>query len=284
MSQPTRMRSTSRISRTARNWADGWNQIGDQTGFYLKTIAQTSVALGKYRRETLRCIAEMSLGIGALAFIGGTVVIVTFLTANTGVLVAVLGYTNLNDIGVAALEGVFSAFANPRLAVPAEVAVGLAATIGAGTTAQLGAMRISEEIDALEVMGIRAIAYLASTRMLAGLIIVMPLGCLALIGGFVTTRVLVLISYGQALGVYDHYFNTFLKATDLLWCLLQILAQAFVIMLIHTYYGFNASGGPAGVGEATGRATRASLVAAMTITLVVGLVLYGRSGNFNLSG
>jgi phospholipid/cholesterol/gamma-HCH transport system permease protein len=283
MSQPSGLRMP-RLALKARNMLEGWNRLGEQAEFFAKTILLVGAALRAYKRESMRVIAEMSLGVGALVLVGGSIVSVTFLTVNSGELVAVLGYTNLNDIGVAALEGVFSAFANPRLAVPAEVAVGLAATIGAGATAQLGAMRINEEIDALEVMGIRSIAYLASTRLVAGLIVVVPLGCVALIGGFVSTRVLVAVVYGQALGVYDHYFNTFLKPTDLVWTMVQVISQGFVIMLIHTYYGFNASGGPAGVGEATGRATRASLVAAMTITLVVGLVLYGRSGNFNLSG
>ena len=66
--------------------------------------------------------------------------------------------------------------------------VALAATIGAGATAQLGAMRINEEIDALEVMGIRTIAYLASSRVVAGVIVVIPLYCVAALSGFVSAR------------------------------------------------------------------------------------------------
>jgi phospholipid/cholesterol/gamma-HCH transport system permease protein len=283
VSQPSAFRLP-RLSRTVRGWAEGWNHLGEQTAFYARTIGSLGQALTKYRTETMRIVAEMSLGVGALVMVGGAIMIVTFLTMNTGELVAVLGYTNLNSIGIEALEGIFAAFANPRLAVPAEVAVGLAATIGAGATAQLGAMRINEEIDALETMGVRTIAYLAATRLLGGLIVVIPLFCVSVVGAFVATRTLVAFSYGQSLGVYDHYFKTFLKPTDLAWTMLQVIAQGFVIMLIHTYYGFNASGGPAGVGEATGRAVRASLVAAMTITMIVGMALYGRSGNFNLSG
>ena len=111
----------------------------------------------------------MGLGAGALIIIGGTVAIVGFLTVTTGALVAVQGYTDFSEIGVEALTGFASAFFNVRLIAPATTAVALSATIGAGATAQLGAMRINEEIDALEVMGIRSVAYLASTRVVAGL-------------------------------------------------------------------------------------------------------------------
>ena len=98
----------------------------------------------------------MGLGTGALAVIGGTVVIVGFLTLSTGALIAVQGYNTLSNVGIEALTGFLGAFLNVRFIAPATAGVALAATIGAGATAQLGAMRINEEIDALEVMGIRA--------------------------------------------------------------------------------------------------------------------------------
>jgi phospholipid/cholesterol/gamma-HCH transport system permease protein len=101
---------------------------------------------------------------------------------------------------------------------------------------------------------------------------------------FLATRVGTTFVYGQSTGVYDHYFNTFLNPTDLIWSFLQAVAMAIVIMLVHTYYGFNATGGPAGVGEAVGRAVRTSLVSAVFVTLFVSLAIYGQSGNFHLSG
>ena len=88
------------------------------------------------------------------------------------------------EIGVEALTGFASAFFNVRLIAPATTAVALSATIGAGATAQLGAMRINEEIDALEVMGIRSVAYLASTRVVAGLLVVIPLYCVGVLASF----------------------------------------------------------------------------------------------------
>jgi phospholipid/cholesterol/gamma-HCH transport system permease protein len=273
-----------RLTIALRRFATGWNRVGAQTQFYARTFAATGDALGRYRIEMLRLIAQMGLGTGALAVIGGAVVIVGFLTLTTGALVSVAGYNQFSQIGVEALTGFASAYFNVRLAAPLTAAVALAATIGAGATAQLGAMRINEEIDALEVMGIRSIAYLASTRLVAGVIVVVPLYCVAVLAAFTAARLSTTMVYGQSAGVYDHYFKTFLYPMDLVWSLLLALAMAVVIMLVHTYYGFTASGGPAGVGEAVGRAVRTSLVASGLLTVLISLAVYGQSGNFHLSG
>ncbi len=273
-----------RARRTISQFAAGWNRIGRQTKFYGYTLRGIWDALVYYQGELIRLIASMGLGAGALAVIGGTIAIVGFLTLTTGALVAVQGYNQFSTIGVEALTGFASAFFNVRLIAPLTAGVGMAATIGAGATAQLGAMRINEEIDALEVMGIRTIAYLASSRVIAGVIVVIPLYCVAVLMSFLAARVGTTAIYGQATGVYDHYFRTFLNPTDLIWSFVQALAMALVIMLVHTYYGFTASGGPAGVGEAVGRAVRTSLIVAAFVTVAISLAVYGQSGNFNLSG
>ena len=224
----------------------------------------------------------MALGAGALLLVGGTVVIVGFLTLSAGALVGVQGYNALANVGVDALVGFVSAFVNVRLTAPLIATVGLAATIGAGATAQLGAMRINEEIDALEAMGVRSVAYLASSRVVAGVIVVIPLYCVAMLTSFVASQVVVAM-YGQSSGVYHHYFNTFLNPTDMLWSLLLVIISGIVVMLVHTYYGYTASGGPAGVGEAVGRAVRASLVVTVMVILFASLAIYGHTGNFHLA-
>ena len=273
-----------RVARRVDNWVAGWNQVGTQTQFYGNTLRNIVYAFTHYRVELMRIIAQMGLGAGALIVIGGTVAIVAFLTVTTGALVAVQGYTDFSEIGVEALTGFASAFFNVRLIAPATTAIALAATIGAGATAQLGAMRINEEIDALEVMGIRSIAYLASTRVVAGLLVVIPLYFVGVLASFWAARFGTTAFYGQSTGVYDHYFRTFLNPTDLIWSFVQSIAMAVVIMLIHTYYGFTASGGPAGVGEAVGRAVRMSLIISAFVVMMISLAVYGQSGNFNLAG
>lgn len=273
-----------RLRRSVVRFVSGWNRIGAQTEFYGKTVRSIGDALVHYRTEIAAQIAQMSLGTGALAVVGGTIVIVGFLTMSAGALIAVQGYNTLAGVGVEALTGFTSAYLNVRIIGPLTTGIGLAATIGAGATAQLGAMRIAEEIDALEVMGVRSIAYLASTRLIAGMIVVVPLYCVAVLMSFIAARVGTTAIYGQSTGVYDHYFTTFLNPLDLVWSFVQAVAMAVTVMVIHTYYGFTASGGPAGVGEAVGRAVRASLIVVVFVTLVISLSVYGQSGNFNLSG
>ncbi|MGB5112597.1 MAG: ABC transporter permease [Mycobacterium sp.] len=273
-----------RLRRAVRGWADGWNQVGSQTRFYFKTLGSIGDALAHYQVETVRLIAQMSLGTGALAIIGGTIAIVGFLTLSTGALVAVQGYNQFADFGVEAFTGFASAYLNVRLIAPLTAGIGLAATIGAGATAQLGAMRINEEIDALEVIGIRSIAYLASSRLVAGVVVVIPVYCVAVLMSFLAARLGTTAVYGQSTGVYDHYFTTFLSPTDLIWSFFLAITMAIVVMLVHTYYGFTASGGPSGVGEAVGRAVRASLISASFVVVLVSLAIYGQSGNFHMTG
>ncbi len=273
-----------RTRRQIRSVSRGVDSIGDQALFFAKAIGHAPKALMRYPRETLRLIAEISMGTGALAVIGGTVVIVGFLTLFTGATIAVQGYSSLANIGVEALTGFFAAFINVRIAAPVIAGIGLAATIGAGSTAQLGAMRVSEEIDALETMAIPSIPYLVSTRVMAGMIAIIPLYSLAVIASFIARRFASVFLYYQSVGVLVHYFKTFLIPSDILWSFAQAIVMALAVMLIHTYYGFNATGGPVGVGVAVGNAVRASLIAVVTVTLLISLAIYGGSGNFNLSG
>lgn len=273
-----------RVVRTLQAVRSAWFELGERARFFVQTIASIVDVVLYYRGELLRQIAAMSLGTGSLAVIGGTVAVTTFLTMSTGGALASEGYNQLSNIGVEALTGFASAFANTRLVTPSTGAFAFAATIGAGATAQLGAMRINEEIDALEVMGIRPIAYLASTRVAAGIIVAVPLYCIALTLGYMSGQVVTIFFYGQSGGVFNHYFNTFFIPADALRSFVVSLAVVTVIMLIHTYYGFNARGGPAGVGEAVGRATRASLISAVFVILFVTLALYGQTGNFNFAG
>ncbi|MGE2735673.1 ABC transporter permease [Mycolicibacterium vaccae] len=284
MTTATPSKSLPRLRSTARAARDSWTRIGQQTAFYVEALLAIKDVFARYKNELMRLIAQMSLGTGALAVIGGSVAIVGFLTLSAGSLIAIQGYASLSDIGVEAFTGFIAAYVEGRLVSPLVAGVGLAATIGAGATAQLGAMRINEEIDALEVMGIRSVAYLVSTRVVAGVLVVFPLYCVAVLMSFFAARFGTTVVYGQSPGVYDHYFMTFLRPTDLMWSFAQAIVMAVIIMLIHTYYGFTASGGPAGVGDAVGRAVRASMIAAVMSVLLVQLAIYGQSGNFNLSG
>ena len=89
--------------------------------------------------------------------------------------------------------------------------------------------------------------------------------------------------YGQSNGTYDHYFRTFLRPDDVFWSFVDVIIIAAVVMLSHCYYGYNASGGPVGVGEAVGRSMRFSLVASPVVILLAEMALYGVNPNFNFT-
>jgi len=257
---------------------------GEQVRFYLKALQGIPSAVTKYRREVLRLISTVAFGSGAIALVGGTVVVVSFLTAFAGIELGLQGYSQLSNIGVEALSGFISAYINTRLAAPALAGIALTATVGAGFTAQLGAMRVSEEIDALEVMSIHSMQYLVSTRIVAGLISIIPLYAVSLLASYAATRAVVTIGFGQSSGAYQHYFNTFLIPSDIVLSFVKVMCMAVVIMAVCCYYGYNAKGGPAGVGQAVGSAVRLSLISILFADMLLSFALYGTSHSLNITG
>lgn len=268
-----------RLARMANAPVNSLADMGKQLKFYGKSVTGAPHTFRHYRGEVLKLIAAVSLGTGALAAIGGTVVIVSFLTIAASYEVGQQGDTSLGRVGIGALSGFISAFFNTREIIPLISGTALTATVGAGFTAELGAMRVSEEVDALEVMSVPPMSFLVTTRLIAGVIAVVPLYALALIVGYASTRVVSIIFTGLSGGTYEHYFFAFLKSSDVWWSLLKVIVMAIVIMCVTCYHGYNASGGPAGVGVAVGRAVRTSLIAVMVIDLLIGIAVFGGPGS-----
>ncbi|MQA96079.1 MAG: ABC transporter permease [Streptosporangiales bacterium] len=263
---------------------DTLEDLGRQLSFYGRAIAWTWRVGLRYKREVLRLLAEVSFGTGGLAVIGGTVVIVAFMTFFTGTEVGLQGYNALNQIGTAAYTGFISAYFNTREIAPLVAAVALSATVGCGFTAQLGAMRISDEIDALEVMAIPSVPFLVTTRMIAGFLAVIPLYVIGLLASYLSTRVIVTYFFEQSPGTYDHYFNLFLPEQDVIASFVKVLIFSVIVVLVHCYYGFHASGGPAGVGVAVGRAVRAVLVLVNITDLLLSMALWGANATIRIAG
>lgn len=276
-------RAVANVNRYVGSVGRGLDESGQLAWFILTSLGQIPHAIHYYRKETLRLIAQIGMGTGAMAVVGGTAAIVGFVTLSGSSLVAIQGFASLGNIGVEAFTGFFSALINVRIAGPVVTGIALAATVGAGATAELGAMRISEEIDALEVMGIKSVSYLASTRIVAGLVVIIPLYALAMIMSFLSPQIVTTALYGQSTGTYEHYFRTFLRPDDVFWSFLEAIIIAAIVMVTHCYYGYNAGGGPVGVGEAVGRSMRFSLVSVQIVVLSAALALYGVNPNFALT-
>ena len=275
---------TDRARRVANRPLQTLDGFGDQMAFYAKTIAWVPRALRRYGKEILRLLADVSFGSGALAVIGGTIGVMVGLTVFTGVVVGLQGYTALSQIGTAAFTGFISAYFNTREIAPLVAGLALSATVGAGFTAQLGAMRISEEVDALEVMGVPSLPYLVTTRVIAGFVAVIPLYVIGLLTSYLASREITVLFYAQSPGTYDHYFNLFLPPQDVLWSFGKILVFSVVIIMTHCYFGYRASGGPAGVGVAVGRAVRTAIVTAVLLDFFLSLAIWGTTTTVRIAG
>ncbi|MEV6907877.1 MULTISPECIES: ABC transporter permease [unclassified Amycolatopsis] len=260
------------------------DNLGDQMSFYGRALLWTPRTLRRYMKEVLRLLAEVSFGSGSLAVIGGTVGVMVGLTLFTGVLVGLQGYSALNSIGTSAFTGFLTAFFNTREIAPLVAGLALSATVGAGFTAQLGAMRISEEIDALEVMGVPSLPYLVTTRIIAGFVAVIPLYVIGLLSSYLASRLVVIYIYNQSAGTYDHYFDLFLPPQDVLYSFIKVLLFSVLIILSHCYFGYRATGGPAGVGVAVGKAVRLSIVTVSIMNFFIGFAIWGTDVTVRIAG
>ena len=182
------------------------DDLGGQLSFYVRALAWTPRTISRYKKEILRILAETTLGSGSLAVIGGTVGVIVAMCFFTGTEVGLQGYAALNQLGTANFAGFVSAYFNTREIAPLVAGIALAATVGCGFTAQLGSMRISEEVDALEVMAIPSLPFLVTTRIIGGLIAIIPLYVVGLLSSYFASRLIVTQMFGQSSGVYDDAF------------------------------------------------------------------------------
>jgi phospholipid/cholesterol/gamma-HCH transport system permease protein len=275
---------TDTARRVAQAPLNALDQLGDQLSFYIRAIAWIPRTLRRYTKEIGRILAEVSFGSGALAVIGGTIGVMIGMTVFTGTVVGLQGYAALDQIGTAAFTGFASAYINTREVAPLIAGLALSATVGAGFTAQLGAMRISEEIDALEVMAVPSLPFLVTTRIIAGFIAIIPLYVIGLLSSYLASRAITIYFYGQSAGTYDHYFTLFLPRQDVFWSFGKVLIFSVAIILVHCYYGYRASGGPAGVGVAVGRSVRTTIVTAALLNFFIGFAIWGTTVTVRIAG
>jgi phospholipid/cholesterol/gamma-HCH transport system permease protein len=262
-------------------WLD---ESGDHAMFHAAAVLWIPRTLRRYTREVLRLLSEVSFGSGGLGVIGGTVGVMIGMTLATGTVVGLQGYAAMNELGTTAFTGFISAYFNTREIAPLVAGLALSATVGAGFTAQLGAMRINEEVDALEGMGIRSMPYLVTTRVIAGVVAIVPLYGIGLLSSYAASRLVTVWFNGQSAGTYDHYFTLFLAPQDVLLSTLKVLIFSVVVILAHCYYGYTAKGGPAGVGIAVGRSVRNAIVVIALTDFFLSLAIWGATTTVRVAG
>ena len=188
-------------------------------------------------------------------------------------------------VGAPAYAGVFAAWCDLRELVPYAFGYMMAAKVGTGIVAELGSMRISDEIDALEVMGISSMTFLCATRLLAAWL-VLPFMYLAGIGaGFFASYLAVVEQIGEvSSGGYSLIFWMFQNPPDLLYSVIKAMAMATVIVLVGCYYGYTASGGPVGVGTATAKSMVLNIVLVHLIGMLGTQLFWGANPRAPIGG
>ncbi|MQY30548.1 ABC transporter permease [Nocardia aurantia] len=259
-------------------------RLGHLASFFLRAIAAIPVALRHYRKECLRILSDVTWGNGSLVVGGGTAGVVLVLGAAAGGIVGIEGYSALKLLGMGPATGMIASTAATRELAPIMAAIAFAAQAGCRFTAQLGSMRIAEEIDALDSIAIRPIPYLVTTRLLAAAVAAVPLYLAGLAIDYLAVEVFVDIAGGQATGTYEHYFRLVLSGRDVLYSLAKAVVFVVITSTIQCYYGFYASGGPQGVGVAAGRAMRAAITVMICVNLLMTMALWGFDSGSRISG
>jgi phospholipid/cholesterol/gamma-HCH transport system permease protein len=273
------------IAKAGRSIGNGLEEVGNQLLFYLRVFAAIPrMAKPRYLKLLAGMVSDITIGAGALIVGGGMVFVIFSMSFFTGTEVGLQGFKGLQEIGAEAFTGLVGSFANTREVTPLIAGVAFAAQVGAGFTAELGAMRISDEIDALEVMSVPTLVYLVCTRVVAAFLCIIPLYLFSLYASFLATELVTTKFFGLSPGIYEHYFRLYLPPIDIIYSLAKAAVFAVAVALIHCYYGYYATGGPAGVGVAVGRAIRLSIVTVVLLNLVMSLLFWGGGNTVKVAG
>ncbi|TMB93166.1 MAG: ABC transporter permease [Chloroflexi bacterium] len=217
----------------------------------------------------------------AFIAIGSTPVALT-LTYFTGSECSVEAYYSLSQIGAQALAGVFNAICDTREITPLFFGFAIGAKVGCGLVAELGTMRVNEEIDALEVMGIPSKIYLVSTRILACFMVLPFMYLLSLGISYVGSYVVQMFQVPAGTissGIYGDYFYRFINLQDLAFSMIKAVTFAFLIVCVAVYYGYNVTGGAVGIGKAVAKTMAVALVLTVVVNALLTQVFWGVNPN-----
>lgn len=258
--------------------------MGHMVVFFVRAVVAVPAVLRHYRKEFLRLLSDIAWGNGSIVVGGGTAGVAVVLGFTAGALVAIEGYNFLNLLGLGPATGIISSLVNTRELAPIMASLAFAMQAGCRFTAQLGAMRIAEEIDALDSIAIRPIPFLVTTRLMSAVIAVIPLyvACLAIT--YLTCQVVTGVISGGSIGPYLHYFTMMLSGKDIIYSVIKCVAFVWISSAVQCYYGFYASGGPEGVGVAAGHAMRASITIVIILNMLMTMALWSIDAGARFGG
>ncbi len=257
-----------------RGWLDSFGEIA-RFG--------SMVAGQVYSGRVFRFFGEGIRQAGILIL--GSALIIWGLVFVLGLQCGIEGAYLLRAQGAPAFAGLFAAWCDLREVMPYAFGYMLSAKVGTGIVAELGAMRISDEIDALEVMGVPPITFLCATRLLAAWI-AFPFMYLVGIGVMYSASYLAVVQQigDVSSGGYFLIFWAFQNPPDVLFSLTKGMVMATAIVLVGCYYGYTASGGPVGVGTATAKSMVLNIVLVHIIGMLGTLVFWGANPRAPIGG
>ena len=257
-----------------RDWLSSLGDIARFSGRVLGIV---------YSGRVMRFFGEALRQAGILIL--GSTIVIWGLVFILGLQCGIEGAYFNRSVGAPAYAGVFAAWCDLREVIPYAFGYMMAAKVGTGIVAELGAMRISDEIDALEVMGVNPMIFLCGTRLL-GAWLTLPFMYLAAIGvGYLASYLAVVQQIGEvSSGGYFLIFWMFQNPPDLLFSLIKAMFMATAIVLVGCYYGYTASGGPVGVGTATAKSMVLNIVLVHIIGMMGTLVFWGANPRAPIGG
>ena len=189
------------------------------------------------------------------------------------------------SIGAPAYAGVFAAWCDLRELVPYGFGYMMSAKVGTGIVAEIGSMRISDEVDALEVMGIDSVLFLCATRLVAAWLVLPFMYIAAVCAGFFASYLAVVEQIGEvSSGGFFLIFWMFQNPPDLLYSVTKGMVMATAIVLVGCYYGYHAGGGPVGVGTATAKSMVLNIVLVHLIGMLGTQVFWGSNPRAPIGG
>jgi phospholipid/cholesterol/gamma-HCH transport system permease protein len=269
---PRRQAKPSRLAGV-RNGIETLGNVANFAGGAILHIPKST----RYMREVWWYAAFLAIGSTPIALV---------LTYFTGSECSVEAYYSLSQIGAQSLAGVFNAICDTREITPLFFGFAIGAKVGCGLVAELGTMRVNEEIDALEVMGIPSKIYLVSTRMLA-CFMVLPFMYLLSLGvsyvGSYVVQMFQIPSGSISSGVYNDYFFRFLNVEDLIFSMIKAVVFAFLIVCVAVYYGYNVTGGAVGIGKAVAKTMATALVVTVVVNALLTQIFWGNNPNLPIA-
>jgi phospholipid/cholesterol/gamma-HCH transport system permease protein len=240
-------------------FGDYFAAVGDWALFSFR--ATFGVVTGESRgRELLRVCYQVGVGSVGVVMITGAFI---------GMVLAVQTYPTMGRVGLGSASGAIISMSVVRELGPVLAAVMLAGRIGTAMAAQLGTMRVTEQIDALACLGVDPVRYLVGPRFLACIVMTPLLTVLADAMGVIGSSLICLNLYGAEPSHYWEKTMSFVKRFDLFIGLVKALVFGGVLSLICCHRGFHSRSGAEGVGRAATEGFVLSFVAIMVMDFLL---------------